>query len=391
MLTFLHSFSCLFFASHIAFVAGATVDCSTYTKSVSLLDSLLLEFVSTDTAISVRLTSQKEAYIGFGISATGKMAGAETVIGNLANEVKLYSLTDSSYTDIPASRQTLQNATFTQSNGESILEFTKLFSDGTGNQEIDGNGKNTFIFSVGYTDDFRFGHAKPNSGKVVLNLTPCGSETGPTDDDFEVSNFNSQQVFLIHGILAIIAFAFCMPLAVASAMGRNLLKFEICNKPAWFAIHYYMNVIAFILSIVLFALAVYSIGSEGGDHFEDTHELVGLITFILVTLQVGFAVFRPAAPHPHPPQAVDDDENEFEENVKATVEKEQKTSLRSSWEILHRVTAIVILGCGLYQMVSGLEEYQDDYGKQSWALPFWIVAGIFWFVLGALVLVSKKR
>lgn len=388
MLTLLHCFFCLFFASHIAFVAGETVDCSTYTKSVSLLDGLLLEYVSTETAISVRLTSQKEAYIGFGISSTGKMAGAEVVIGNVANNVNLYSLTDSFYTDIPTSRQTLENTSFTQSNGESILEFTQLFSDGTVNQEIDGNGKNTFIFSVGYDDNFSFGHNKLNSGKVVLNLTPCGSETGTTDDDVEVSNFNSQQVFLIHGILAIIAFAICMPLAAASALGRNLLKFEICNKPAWFAIHYSMNVIAFILTIVLFALAVYAVGSDNDDHFEDTHELVGLITFILVTLQVGFALFRPSAPHPHPPKSADDDENGFETNAKA---KEQKTSLRSSWEILHRVTALVILCCGLYQMISGLEKYQDDYDKQSWVLPFWIVAGIFWFVLGVLVLVSKKH
>ena len=406
----------LILAFNVLVVLTKALDCSTYTSSVTLSTGALLEFVSTETDMSVRITYDKSTWIGFAASDNGKMTGADAVIGN-PNGVKIYSLTKDDYSDnLGAARQTLQNTKFTRnSDGSSVLEFTKLLNDGTANKVISPTGTQTFIYAMGDDDILSNSHQKKNSGKLTITLSPCIDDTGGTGgagggtggtgetgggtggtgtgngtgNIIEVeATYDGQVVFLIHGICAIIAFAFCMPVAATSAMAKKVLNFDLCNKKAWFVIHYYMNVLAFVLSIVMFGLAVYAVDKGGDDHFENTHEWLGLLTMILVFAQVAFAFVRPSPPSPPKPVVENEDNESGIEEPKQEKRHEEKTLLRSIWEISHRASALVILALGLYQIISGLNLYEDHYeGLNTWA--FWTVAGCLYVIMVAFVVYAK--
>lgn len=207
---------------------------------------------------------------------------------------------------------------------------------------------------------------------------------------------SDQVLFLTHGICAIIAFAFCIPVAVTSAMTKNIFNFDLChNQKAWFVIHYSMNLLALVLTIVVFGLAVYVYERRGIDHFKYyTHEWVGLLTMILVVLQVTFAFFRPKKIPSQPKPAVvenEDDESGME-NPTQEKQQEEKTSsllLRSIWEIFHRVSALGILALGLYQIISGLDLYEKHYGVLNWTTAFWIVVGCLYAIMVSIITYAK--
>ena len=103
-------------------------------------------------------------------------------------------------------------------------------------------------------------------------------------------------LFLVHGIFAILAFAVFMPLGITAAAARGLLM----KNGLWFKIHSYAMGLAFVFSIAILVLAVYAVNQKGSEHFHNTHEVIGLVTILLVMIQEVFAVVRPKLPHPEP-------------------------------------------------------------------------------------------
>lgn len=372
------------------------VDCSTYTHSVQLSDGVELEYVSTNTTISVRMTSTTDdSFLSFGIAndASGMMKDSEAIIGTTPNNVILYDLVPEFATvmDDEERQKTLMNATFVQSTDTtgSILEFSKLLDDGTGNKVINGNGTNTFIWALGYAFKVEYGHKR--HGKVQIELAPCGTTDIIGPNVIVETAKDYKKILKVHGILAVVAFAVFMPIAAASAAANSLLQFEIFNKKAWFVIHTSMNTLAYIFTVAVFFMGVYSVGDKTNNkgHFNFTHAIVGLVTFVLLTLQILFAILRPSLPKPLPPKSMEADGFTTErDNALSAIDVSPKRKL---WNIMHRAVALVIFGLGLFAIHTGLELYQKHYYGKSYKLIFWILWGVLSVLLLITVAAAKRR
>lgn len=127
-----------------------------------------------------RLESEAEHWVGFAISPCGKMECGNAILGLPDdNTVLKYWQNDSKkgggVTEMEAERQTLMSTSITQDGGRTVMEFTKyLFEDGE--NEINPNGLNTFLWAVGSSNDLVW-HQKKGSFEVMLDVQPS-AETG---------------------------------------------------------------------------------------------------------------------------------------------------------------------------------------------------------------------
>ncbi len=69
-----------------------------------------------------------------------------------------------------------------------------------------------------------------------------------------------------------------------------------------------------------------------------------------------------------------------------------KSLARASWEIVHRITALAILGMVLYQLYSGLEAYKNIWNEiDAWYTVYYIwLALIVLFVIFAVFKIYKR-
>ena len=235
------------------------------------------------------------------LAVIGTTAATTATTNNNNDNVQLYSLTKGWVEVVDSSKQTLVESSFTQDENGSVLQFTQLLNDGVYAPTINGNGRNMFIWSIGRNNNIQNGHSLTGDyhGSIVLDLTPCvddGTDEGG-NGGFVVTTKNDRQLFALHGKLAIAAFAALMPLAVIIALLRKQLTHTIlCNKQAWIVIHTALNTIAYLITVGVFALSIVAMRQSGGEHFHNAHSIVGLIVFILVTVQVVLAFVRPSAP-----------------------------------------------------------------------------------------------
>ena len=155
--------------------------------------------------------------------------------------------------------------------------------------------------------------------------------------------------------MAFLAWGVLVPFAVQSSLLRSLLP----DGPIWFNLHRAFNTSAYALFIGAFAVAVATINKEGGTHFDNDHEKMGLAMFILAFLQVFGGAFRPHLPAPDT-----DDE---------------KTQVRKGWEIGHRVVGVALLACGFWQMSEGITLYYNKGYISSVSglnIAYWVWIGI---------------
>ncbi len=393
------------------------VDCSSYTNTINLSNGGKIHYVSTNTTISLKLSSPSTlangGYLALGFSDDGTMGGSEVVVGNDSG-VSLYALSSRSGMRIVEDdrQQALLNSSFVRdgNDGNDVLEYKKLLNDGTGNRVIDGaDAENIFIWAIGTNDNFFFGHGI-NRGHVTVTLSPCieSSSGGGGGGGITIEKKNHKELFIMHGIFAILAFAVFMPIAITVAAARNLFSSKSDDQDQnqdqhgsspsvlWFKIHTYTMGVAFVMSIVVLALAVYAVKQKGTEHFHNAHEIIGLVVIILTTVQVVFAVVRPAAPHAQakikdPNTTVDTD---FEINEKKNDDDDskdlEKTLVRSVWEKSHRLLALIIMVGALYQIHSGLVLYRDIYVTKDYVHIFWIVAAVLAVILASVVFYSQK-
>lgn len=143
-----------------------------------LFDIVLNESNITDGSIlCARFESLTTGWIGFGISPTEKMIGAEAVIGVPAdNTVKKYILFGKSVdavTLMNEADQTLMDTSVTQdAEGRTTMSFTKyLFEDKYG--IIPNNFINRFIWATGTTNELSYhGATRGNFGMDLLTTAP---------------------------------------------------------------------------------------------------------------------------------------------------------------------------------------------------------------------------
>jgi len=70
---------------------------------------------------------------------------------------------------------------------------------------------------------------------------------------------------------------------------------------------------------------------------------MGLSMFIIAGLQVLGGAARPRVPAP----------------------EQDKTAIRKAWEFQHRLTGVVLLACGFWQMSAGIKLFANKFGTQE--------------------------
>ena len=163
--------------------------------------------------------------------------------------------------------------------------------------------------------------------------------------------------WLAHGILAFSAWGVLVPLAVNSALFRDLLP----KGPLWFNLHRAFNTAAFALFVALFSIAVSYTMKEGMGHFSNDHQMLGLAMFILTTFQVMGGVFRPHLPE--------------------TGLVGKKTNVRKGWEGGHRLFGAALLACGFWQMSDGIKLFSKKYSvsesnEAKVCIAYWVWIGV---------------
>lgn len=329
------------------------------------------------------------------------MVGSEAVIGTAPNDVQLYDLIQSWVNVKGESEQTLINATFTQDDSGSVLEYTQLLNDGFVTNPIDGYGWNYFIWAMGINNVINLGH-KPSGethGLIQLDLTPCDLQNDNDDGGFLIVTKYDKELFALHGKFAIAAFGACIPLAVMLAFLRKYLPYThpvfTMNQEAWFVLHLGFNSIAFGLTVGMFVLSIRGVNQTDGAHFTSAHSVIGLIVVILVTIQVIFAVFRPKKSSRttstiHTQQQkqqqteeekdgefVEENNNDSKEDLQESKEENTESKLRVLWQSSHKTIALIVLALGIYQIHSGLTLYHETYESINYVPLFWGIMGSF--------------
>lgn len=354
--------------------AQETVDCSKY-QSTHLFDGMPLTLhytVTSDGILSTQVAYEGLGYVGWGISPDGRMTGSVAVIGQPGadantSSVEKYQLSGystSTVTALDTTQQTLLSSSIVQNETHTVLEFSKLLKEANAQElEIvaDGVTTNYFLVAAGAQNALGFHRYR---AAVGLPLAVCqegalvSDSSAPAAVQVEAVD-NKQSLFRAHGILSAIAWGFLAPLAISSSLCRHLIP----KAGLWFQIHFYANILVLLLTVIAFALAVRAIqATEGGNHFQpghgplEKHKTIGLVVFIVVVLQAMGGIMRP-----HP------------------AEQNQKTTIRTLWEFVHKGSGITLLAMGLYQCHSGMVLYFERFqilNDSPYITAFWAVAGI---------------
>ena len=336
-------------------------DCTQYRNTVNLAAGSTIQYVSTDSVISMQFSTNQKAWLSIGRSSSrGRMAGSDAIIGLPSSKNVGYYLMDDYSGVNPDSSVTLYNTSITQSTTGTVLKFTQNLKDGRF-PITTSSGSQTFVWAIGCSNGLT---EHCSQGSFTLRLAPCtANSTGSLNNTSTayatatLSRSDYQRFVNYHSYLATLAWGLLVPLAVCASFFRNSLsRFDVDSKgntrkvQAWFILHRALNVIAFVITIAFFSIIVRTVERNGGEHFTGNksygaaraHALFGLLFFLLVILQVFMGIFRP---HVHPPKAVltptsgdagDDDNDEA---------PPQKSGLRIAWEYFHRGIGIFLWGC----------------------------------------------
>jgi len=303
--------------------------------------------------VSMELIYDGEAWLGIGFSEDGQMIGSEAVIGELSgNTVEKWNLISKGAVAVelmPEAQQTLTDNSIEVVDGQTIMKFTKIMKEPN---EIEiSSGDNTFLWAHGSTPNLSI-----HTGRAPFELNLASG----TSEELTVPN---KSAWLAHGIMAFLAWGVLVPFAVQASLLRDLLP----QGPLWYKLHRAFNATGFAFFVVIFAIGVAYTSKEGGTHFQNDHQKMGLAMFILAFFQVSGGVFRP-----HVPEA-----------------GEEKSLIRKGWEVGHRVLGVALLACGFWQMFEGIELYAIKYSlsessENSLGIAYWVWIG----VMSALIVVG---
>jgi len=326
-------------------------------------------------AVSVKMVYQGLAWLGIGVSTDGKMVGGKSVIGQPESEVSstnpgkydMYYTYPGGVVLMDDSAQTLINGTIAQdtTTGETTMTFTMML-DESGELSITSSGQNIFIYAMGGDNTYPLYHS---GGKGSFKVDFLGST--PIVVDSEESSKNYTKIFAAHGIMAVIAWAFLTPFAVASTFLRSLF-----TSPLWFKVHLYFNCMSFILTAAAFVIAVLNV--ERNEMFSKPHFIGGWVIMGLATLQVIAGVFRPHAEKKEDPLNAS-------HVVTQTFKSMNAGSVRALWEVTHKVFGVGLIGLTLWQMQTGIVLMTEEYGVKSFLKAYWI-----WIISFAAVVLLFK-
>jgi hypothetical protein len=323
--------------------------------------------------LTVVLEVPAVGWVGFAFNdGRGFMVDSEAVIGLPdTGEVQKYNLNQQATVGVvpmPEAQQTLIDASITQTSSSTTLTFTKILVE-PGEIEIIANVENTFLSAWGFGNSLGVHTARE---PYIVNLAGGGGGVGATVNPREAT----ASLWKVHGFLAAFAWAALTPLAIAASMMRKCFP-----EGLWFQIHRALNTLSVTFTIIAFAIAVAALnkdfGSDAG-HFQPqegtsgSHRTIGLVIFILAILQAMGGLLRPHLP------AKPDEEA-------PTNSPPEKSGVRKSWEIGHRVFGLAIVGMCWYQVQLGIMTYHEIWGIQS-EEPAALTA--FWVIVASISIVA---
>eukprot|EP00592_Proboscia_alata_P017991 CAMPEP_0194414280 /NCGR_PEP_ID=MMETSP0176-20130528/12898_1 /TAXON_ID=216777 /ORGANISM="Proboscia alata, Strain PI-D3" /LENGTH=457 /DNA_ID=CAMNT_0039218157 /DNA_START=32 /DNA_END=1402 /DNA_ORIENTATION=+ len=409
------------------------IDCSEYQHHVPLWtnskDEVTLSFSyvvtaplpnpeNTSPTLHGRLTYSGLAWIALGVSPTGFMPNSEAIIGypNEPNSAQnpgkylLESYQPSSVNLHP--KQTLTNHTIEQTYEEdnpeigdqTVLIFSKLLSEPDNKVEIvaDGEYLNKFLWAYGSDNESQY-HGR--AGRFKAPLTVCVDGGKKVEDGgaiISVLTRKGKSFYKAHGILAALAWGLMVPLAIASSSLRSLFP----PGKTWLRTHIALNSLSVIFTMISFGLVYHTMGSNGYSHFMTTHHKLGLGMTFFSALQMVNGLLRPAASitqkilvtdetnqtsasiatKDKAPQNKNDTddikrENNLHENDSSADEEEQKvketesvllkSTIRIVWELFHKPVGFTLIGCGVWQIQSGLFIYSKIFLGPDFRTLLW--------------------
>ena len=307
------------------------------------------------------LKVKKEAWVGFAVSENGMMIDSEAIIGKPSESTTTkYLLADKVVGEIVAAKDTtsLKAATIQQEGGFTTLTFENALDVASDTHPIHSTGLNTFLYAVGKDNQFGY-HA--SRGSFRIDLATCeGSGRKATK--------THMGAFAAHGTIATLAWAIASPFAMTVAWFRTLVP------SSWIYIHVFSNVCSFFFTLVAVIIAISAVSvQKDSSHFNHPHHWVGVIMLVGVTFQVMNGFLRPPVEKrdPYSTSHYDIDQGFIK----------LPRSPREVWYFSHRVTGISLLGMGIYQIVSGLDLFAENYNVSSIAPLFWGYVAIFAFCL----------
>jgi hypothetical protein len=280
---------------------------------------------------------------------------------------------------------------------------------------------------------------------IIGDVLQVDSSQEPTYMDKEME---IKELFKNHGKLAGASWGILVPLAMSAAWFRESFPMvksngstscvsRLCNQ-AWLVIHASMAVVAAVATSASVYFVVKALSLEGGyeyaTRFSSPHQYMGIFLLIGAWVQVLGGIFRPKnklTGHTKMQSGSGDEENtvehdnddssdsatvssthtmkqgaiihkwrrsanpsgdtevECDEETVATVAP--KSTGRKVWDYGHRLMAMILVICGFWQLFSGLEEYQERYGDDSYLVTACMVwVGVFWSVTFLLTCFYKK-
>lgn len=327
------------------------------------------KLVGRGTKIQIALAyTGEDAWLGVAASLNGKMVGSSAVIGavdgndNLGIPPTHYNLNDQDLTGVVAdSSVLLEDASITSapspndaSKKTTTLQFTKLVNDPNDAVPITA-GLTTFLYAVGASRELAY---HEHRGAFQLNLEDCGGTI------IAAGTWTRHGIFAIHGFFATLAWALATPFAITVAGFRNLVP------ASWIYIHVFANVFTFFATLVAFIVVVLGISKEdAADHFSKTHHWVGVVLLFLATFQVINGFLRP------PVQRKDANQTSPPDAILGILPIPR--SPRETWQLMHRLSGMVALILGIYQVQSGLGLYSLQFRTTSMVTYYWIYVALF--------------
>ncbi|KAM0786890.1 hypothetical protein ACM66B_002314 [Microbotryomycetes sp. NB124-2] len=198
--------------------------------------------------------------------------------------------------------------------------------------------------------------------QLAASNSPSGSPTATGDNSGPSSVPTSggegrtkRDMYIIaHAVLGSLALMLLTPLAIIVA--------RFLRGTAWYPFHAGLNMLSAAMIVACFGLGVYV---TGDDHFQDTHQRVGLALFIIFVLQVAGGLVA--------------------HNRKFIVDPNAKLptlSNKGPIRYAHIVIGLAIVAVGWYQVQEGFQEWETSSDATS-SVPraveivFWVLVGVF--------------
>lgn len=383
-----------------------------------------------------------------------------------SSEPKLYRIFGKNVNLIePSQNQPLAEATVDFISGKTYMEFTISFEDfgvqsplGTEPSGLSLTGISNFIWAHGtdgqpnlaYHGSNRHAFGKFNlSGRAATNAEEMDATVGSNAMKMEEEEHESahKRAWAAHGIMAFLAWGICAPIAIASAVlrdidgntvwkglqtilgkGLTLLGKRETATPIeesgstsnigmlsywWLYIHMGCNTINYIFTFIVFLVAVSTtskeVMGENGSHFHHPHSKMGLAMFLLATFQITSGYFRPTTvtkPDSTPDSEKSDGHDESENSISNEIDNTTSSNggkksifaptamdqaqLRRYWEILHNILGVSLFLCGVWQMWRGMHLFHRRYYQSVASLGSTVIYTFFviWMLLWSLIIVG---